>query len=155
MTVDTGGPGGPAGPTVRAAGGVLWRPAEEGIEIALVHRPRYDDWSFPKGKCHRGEDDEACALREVEEETGARGVIGQPLPVLHYLDREGRPKVVRYWTMAIARSQPHQPDHEVDRVVWLSPDDVAGTLTYAQDRTVLAAALAILRGPTDVLRSDS
>ena len=89
---------------VRAAGGVVWRRATDGeAEILLVHRPKYDDWTFPKGKCDAGEDDETCARREVEEETGLLCELGAELPSTEYIDPKGRPKVVRYWAMIAAK----------------------------------------------------
>ena len=100
----------PAG-TVRAAGGIVWRlvePANE-VEVLVIHRPHYDDWSFPKGKCDADEGDEACAVREVEEETGLRCTVGHELPSVSYVDGRGRPKVVRYWEMAIAEDLGFEP----------------------------------------------
>ncbi len=85
---------------VRAAGGVVLRDGAAGeTEVLLVHRPRYDDWSFPKGKCDPGESYEDCARREVEEETGITAALGEPLPDVHYRDQKDRPKLVRYWVM--------------------------------------------------------
>ena len=91
----------------------MWRRREaDGVEVLLVHRPHYDDWTFPKGKRDEGETDEQAAVREVEEETSLRCVLGPELPEVHYIDRNGRPKVVRYWVMEpedvmlMSRSQP-------------------------------------------------
>ncbi len=80
---------------VRAAGGVPVRVADGVVEVLLVHRPRYGDWTFPKGKCEEGESDETCAIREVEEEAGLRCVLEEELPATEYLDDKGRPKRVR------------------------------------------------------------
>ena len=86
---------------VRAAGGVPVRDAAEGLEVLVVHRPAYGDWTFPKGKCEPGESDEACALREVEEETGLRCALEAELPSTGYADGRGRDKVVRYWRLRV------------------------------------------------------
>src|SRR5688500_9386400 len=88
------------GPMIEAAGGVVWRrDASGGLEVLLVHRDRYDDWTFPKGKLESGETHRQAALREVEEETGLRCTLGDELPEVRYEDRKGRAKRVRYWTM--------------------------------------------------------
>jgi 8-oxo-dGTP pyrophosphatase MutT (NUDIX family) len=124
---------------VRAAGGVVWRPDATGIEVVVIHRPRYDDWSLPKGKLHPGEDDEAAALREVEEETGLRCELGPELPSTRYRDPRGRPKVVRFWAMrplggSLAPSPP-----ETDEARWLPLAEAAALLTHEHEREVLAA----------------
>ncbi len=89
-------------PVVRAAGGVVWRRSGPDLEVLLIHRPRYDDWSLPKGKAESGEDDVDTAAREVAEETGLVCVLGPELARIRYTDRNGRPKVVRYWSMTVA-----------------------------------------------------
>jgi phosphohistidine phosphatase SixA len=103
-----------------------------------VHRPRYEDWSFPKGKADKGETDEETALREVEEETGFTCTLGQELPSTTYRDSAGRPKVVRYWTMRIV-SGSFEPHKEVDAIRWERRDEAAATLSYDRDRGVLGA----------------
>ena len=103
-----------------------------------MHRPRYDDWTFPKGKAEDGESDEENALREVEEETGYRGTVGVELPSSSYRDSRGRRKLVRYWTMR-PESGSFRPGREVDEVRWLTEHEAARTLTYERDREVLAA----------------
>ena len=103
-------------PVVRAAGGVVWRRSDAGLEVLLVHRPRYDDWSLPKGKADPGEDDVDTAAREVAEETGLAGVLGPELARIRYTDRNGRAKVVRYWSMTVDGPVPtFTPNGEVRR----------------------------------------
>ena len=125
--------------TVRAAGGVVWRrPDGHGaVEVLLVHRPRYDDWSFPKGKCDAGEDDLACALREVEEETGLRCAIGDDLGTVEYIDGKDRPKVVRYWAMTPASEDRFVPGDEVDERAWVPVTEAEERLSYDFDVDVL------------------
>ena len=123
---------------VRAAGGVVWRPGATGVEVLVVHRPKYDDWSLPKGKLHDGETDEDGARREVEEETGLRCTLGRELPTISYQDRRGRPKVVRYWEMR-PESGSFTPTREVDEVRWMPVDEVVPFLSYDRDRDVVAA----------------
>jgi 8-oxo-dGTP diphosphatase len=120
---------------VRAAGGVV---ARAGL-IALVHRPRYDDWTLPKGKLDAGESFEEAALREIEEETGIRARLVRELPETHYEVR-GRPKVVRYWLMEVESDPGFVPNDEVDELRWLEPAQASALLTYERDRDVLAAA---------------
>lgn len=125
---------------VRAAGGVVWRDGDGRTEVLLVHRPRYDDWSFPKGKCEPGETYERCARREVHEETGLVVDLEDPLPEVRYRDHKGRPKVVRYWVMRpTGPEQPFVPNDEVDEVRWLSIPDASARLSYDHDRDLLTA----------------
>jgi 8-oxo-dGTP diphosphatase len=118
---------------VRAAGGVVMR----GGRVALVHRPKYDDWTFPKGKLDPGEDFEQAALREVEEETGMRCRLGRELPSTRYVDPKGRRKVVRYWQMEPLEGD-FAPNREVDELRWVAPPEARGLLSYDRDRDVLA-----------------
>jgi len=132
--------------TVRAAGTVLWRPgaAGGGIEIALIHRPRYDDWSLPKGKLKRGEDFATAALRETREETGLDCELGAPLPATYYW-ADGRPKEVRYWAARAAPAEgPFTPNREVDRLTWLPPSAAHDRLTHPRDRPLIPALLLAL-----------
>lgn len=166
---------------VEAAGAVLWRPGLDGPELALIHRPRYDDWSFPKGKQDPGEHIQLTAVREVFEETGQRVVLSRRLPAISYRLSTGATKRVRYWA---GRAQPEdnhvagnpgadtgpgtnsststipsptantgtntgtntsgrfEPNHEVDRLAWLTPEEALGRLTRRLDAMVLNAFLA-------------
>jgi 8-oxo-dGTP diphosphatase len=123
---------------VRAAGGLVLRPAAggTGTEIALVHRPKYDDWTFPKGKLDPGETDEQAAVREVAEETGLDARLDRELPDVRYRDASGRDKVVRYWTMTPTGGE-FRPNREVDELRWVPPDEAATLLTYDHDRALL------------------
>jgi 8-oxo-dGTP diphosphatase len=124
---------------VRAGGGVVWRrDADGGLQLVLVHRPAYDDWSLPKGKLDAGETEEEAALREVEEETGLRCRLGEELPSTGYHDRFGRPKTVRYWAMTPLAGHV-AARHEVDEAVWLPLPDARRRLTYPRDQAVLDA----------------
>jgi 8-oxo-dGTP diphosphatase len=124
---------------ILAAGGVVTRPTIGGeLEVLAVHRPRYDDWSLPKGKLERGESYEAAARREVAEETGWEVTLGAELPEIRYRDRRGRPKHVRYWHMTPVRRGPFSPNDEVDDVRWLSLSEAATLLSYEADRQLLS-----------------
>ena len=107
--------------------------------VMLVHRPKYDDWSFPKGKLHEGESFEAAALREVEEESGWRCDLGHELEPTRYTDQKGRDKIVRWWEMIAQRRGPWQPNDEVDDVAWVPLVEVDSFLTYDSDRALAAA----------------
>ncbi|HEX8053666.1 MAG TPA: NUDIX hydrolase [Thermoleophilaceae bacterium] len=117
---------------VLAAGGVVRR---DGL-VAVVHRPKYDDWTLPKGKLDEGESFEEAALREVEEETGLRCELGEELESTTYRDRHGREKLVRYWAMTPASGE-FEPNREVDELRWVTPDEARALLTYERDRDVL------------------
>jgi 8-oxo-dGTP diphosphatase len=118
---------------VLAAGGLVLR---DGL-IAVVHRPRYDDWSLPKGKLDEGESFEEAALREVEEETGLTCTIKQPIGDTSYKDRKDRTKLVRYFEMEPTEGE-FTPNDEVDELVWLEPGEALGRLSYDFDRELVA-----------------
>ena len=121
---------------VRAGGGLVVRGKGRDAEIAVVHRPRYDDWSLPKGKLDSGESFEDGALREVEEETGFRCELGDELSQVRYRDKKGRRKVVRYWRMVPVGGE-FKPNDEVDEVRWLSPKKARKLLDYDHDRRLV------------------
>jgi 8-oxo-dGTP diphosphatase len=124
-------------PEVRAAGGLVERAAPDGtVHVLVVHRPRYDDWSFPKGKLDPGEGFLDAAVREVREETGLEVEVGDELASVRYRDHKGRPKLVRYWRMR-AVGGTFEPNDEVDEVRWLPADEAQALLTYPHDRALL------------------
>ncbi|CAN5827455.1 8-oxo-(d)GTP phosphatase [soil metagenome] len=124
-------------PTVRAAGGVIARPAPAGgTEVLVVHRPRYDDWSFPKGKLENGETEQQCAIREVREETGMLCETISELPGAAYTDRRGRPKTVRYWSMKMVSGR-FVPNSEVDEARWVNFSEASRLLSYEHDLSML------------------
>jgi 8-oxo-dGTP pyrophosphatase MutT (NUDIX family) len=128
---------------IEAAGGVVM---DAQGRLAVVHRPKYDDWSLPKGKLDAGETFEQAALREVWEETGLRCRVERELPAVEYEVR-GRPKLVRYWLMGVETdaggiTPPFTPNDEVDQLRWLSPPEALELLTYDRDKGVVAAAAA-------------
>jgi 8-oxo-dGTP pyrophosphatase MutT (NUDIX family) len=126
---------------VRAAGGVPVRDRPGGAEVLVVHRPRYRDWTFPKGKCEPGESDEACALREVAEETGLECVLEDELPSTSYTDARGRPKRVRYWRLRVVGGE-LRFDHEVDEGRWVTSAEAEELLTYKRDLDVLRSLVS-------------
>jgi 8-oxo-dGTP diphosphatase len=117
---------------------VLWRP---GPLVCVVHRPRYDDWSLPKGKLKRGEHPLAAAVREVREETGMCGFPQRRLPTVRYTLPSGQPKTVRFWSLRAAGDDGGPPPEgdEVDEVCWLPPAEAAALLSYPDDARVVAA----------------
>jgi 8-oxo-(d)GTP phosphatase len=141
---------------IRAAGAVLWRPADAGVEVCLVHRPRYDDWSLPKGKLDTGEHAVVAAVREVLEETGVRAHPQIRLPDVAYTLPSGEPKTVEFWSMragddpAVAVADPT----EVDEVRWLSPEAAEDALTYPADARLVdrVATLPPITAVTPLVR---
>lgn len=123
---------------IEAAGGVVWRRGPTGsLEVLVVHRPRYDDWSLPKGKLDPGETHRRAALREVEEETGLRCKAQAELRSVRYVDRKGREKRVRYWAMAVVDGS-FSPNSEVDEVRWVPTEAAPALLSYDRDADVVA-----------------
>ncbi len=136
---DEQGPG--TGVRIRAAGGLLWRPAAGGLEVALVHRPRYDDWSMPKGKLDKGEHPLHAGVREVAEETGVSAVVGRRLPTQEYTLGPDR-KTVDYWVMTPGAGTDFTATAEVDEVHWLPAGAAVERLTYRRDRELVRAFAA-------------
>ena len=128
-------------PVVRAAGGIPVRGEGRDLEVLVIHRARYGDWTLPKGKCEPGETDEACALREVEEETGLVCELQGELPSTEYRDGKGRPKRVRYWALMVVAGEERPAPPEVDEVRWTTIGEARQLLTYERDVSVVEAAL--------------
>ncbi|MEU8267063.1 NUDIX hydrolase [Sphaerisporangium sp. NPDC049002] len=123
---------------IRAGGAVVWRGDSRDPEVAVVHRPKYDDWSFPKGKLKPGEHVIAGALREVAEETGLSVALGRHLPPVHYM-KGGRLKRVDYWVARAIEEVAQEPSDEVDALVWLPVEEARARLTYEWDAGLLRA----------------
>ncbi|WP_020578151.1 NUDIX hydrolase [Actinopolymorpha alba] len=150
---------------VEAAGAVVWRTStHDQAEVLLVHRPKYDDWSFPKGKLLPGEQAPAAAVREVEEETGVRIRLCPPLPAVRYPLTGGADKVVRYWSAVPADPDAEfafTPNHEVDQCGWFRLGEAVRYLTHPRDRSLLTRlvpgstrAFILLRHASAVARTD-
>lgn len=159
------------GKVVQAAGGVVWRRramvaehddpapsagaadgaavAADEIEVVVVHRPRYDDWSLPKGKAEAGESAEQTARREVEEETGLRCTLGPELLTVRYETSRGEDKTVRWWAMTVESAVERSPDDEVDLVEWVDLDELHRRTAFETDRAVVHSLVTsgILFGP--------
>jgi len=129
---------------IKAAGGVVWRkrpngsPRDQAVDVLVIHRPSYDDWTFPKGKLEQGETLPVAAVREIAEETGLRVRLGVPLPTVEYSLAHGR-KIVSYWCARVVgpADSPFAPNQEVDEVRWVSPREAQALLTYPHDLEVL------------------
>ncbi len=121
-------------PEILAAGGLVLD--ADGL-VVVVHRPRYDDWSLPKGKLDPGEGFQEAALREVREETGLRCRLVRELPGIQYRDNRGRPKLVRYWLMEIEEDPGFEPNDEVDELRRVPLGDALELLTYERDRELV------------------
>lgn len=135
---------------VRTAGVVIWKRKKSGLRVAIVHRPQYDDWSWPKGKLNRGEDPAAAAEREAYEETGLRVRLGLPLPQSNYRvvkNDQSMSKRVDYWAATVVGGS-GKLHHEVDKVKWVKPEKAWKRLTYQRDRDQLAAVVAADKADT-------
>jgi 8-oxo-dGTP pyrophosphatase MutT (NUDIX family) len=130
-------------PTVLAGGGLIWRPSSLSVEVAVVHRVKQGDWSWPKGKLEPGETPEQAALREVEEETGLRCRLGRALGTVDYVDGKGRPKRVWYWEMEAPAGE-FVANSEVDDLRWVPMAEAALVLDYDTDRIVLDRLVTLL-----------
>lgn len=129
--------------TVVAAGALVWRERDGALQVLAVHRPRYDDWSWPKGKLDPGETLPHCAIREVAEETRKQVILGQPLPTLRYPIAGDKTKVVKYWAAQVApvksRAVAARPEvkpaakHEIDRMEWLTVEQARARITFRDD----------------------
>jgi len=132
-------------PTIWAAGAAVYRMRGGRPEILLTHRPRYDDWSLPKGKLNRGEAFKACAEREVEEETGVTGVIEGYIGTVGYVTGASNKKAVRYWLLQ-AKDESFEPNEEVDKIRWFRPKKAMDKATYTRDEAIIASAVQMARG---------
>lgn len=134
-----------------AAGAVVWRQRDMTLEICVIHRPRYDDWTLPKGKVDDGEHVLACAVREVNEETGYQVTLGRPMPTQRYL-ASGRPKIVYYWAAKATERKSWQPTDEVDDVVFVPASEAVRMLTHSHDADLVTSlASGLLRSRPLVL----
>lgn len=135
-------------PVERAAGGVVWRERADGVEVLQVHRPKYGDWTFPKGKVENDESLLECAHREVWEEAGVSPAVGRYLGRISYTKGSSQPKVVDYWAMR-AGEVAFVPSTEVDRIRWIDEADLAALVAYQTERKLVAGLSTDWRGPAD------
>ena len=131
-------------PTIWAAGAAIYRMQDGRPRFLLVHRPRYDDWSLPKGKLDRGESFKQCAQRETEEECGVVGAVERSIGTVGYVTPAGNNKVVRYWLLR-AEKESFEPNAEVDKIRWLSARKAVDKASYTRDTAILKAAVAMAR----------
>jgi 8-oxo-dGTP diphosphatase len=127
-------------PEIKAAGGVIVREKDDALQVVVIHRPKYVDWSLPKGKLEAGEGWEKAALREVYEETGFRCEIGDELPEVAYFDRKGRSKLVRYWRMTRKKGK-FSENAEVDELRWVDLETAEELLHYEHDLELVRKTL--------------
>jgi 8-oxo-dGTP diphosphatase len=127
---------------IEAAGGVLWKETPSGWKLAIVHRNRYNDWSLPKGKREPGESWRETALREVQEETGCRPVLGDFIGSAAYVINGDTPKVVLFWQMTVKKDCKFVPNKEVDHLKWVSPKNAIKLLHYEDERAIVRKAIA-------------
>jgi 8-oxo-dGTP diphosphatase len=127
---------------IRAAGGLLWRESERGMELAVVHRPYYDDWVLPKGKLDRGEKWEDAAVREVGEETCCHAKLGDFAGTISYL-ANGKPKIVLFWHMSLLGEDSFVPNNETDRMHWLTVAEALEQLQYSTERALVSRNHAV------------
>ena len=133
--------------TVVAAGAILWRKEKDGLKVLLIHRGRYDDWSWPKGKLDKGEGTSEAAVREIKEETGIRVALGPKLFESKYVLANGSKKVVHYWSAKVSdkalKKQHFSPDEEVSSFQWVTVSDARKMLTYEHDNDPLDALVKL------------
>lgn len=131
-------------PTIWAAGAAVYRMRSGRPEILLVHRPRYDDWSLPKGKLDRGESFKRCAERETAEESGVSGVVERPIGTVGYVTGAGNNKAVRYWLIR-GKDEEFAPNSEVDKIRWMRPKKAMEKVSYSRDEAIIRTASAMAR----------
>ena len=124
---------------IQAAGGLLWRESDGAKQIALIHRPRYNDWALPKGKLEKGEEWETAALREIEEETGCKAQLGSFAGAVSYNVGDS-PKVVLFWNMVLIGDCKFVPSEEVDQLIWASVEKALEILQYPSDKNILRSS---------------
>ena len=124
-------------PVIEAAGGLLWRETPQGRQLAIVHRPKYNDWTLPKGKREPGESWQETALREVAEETGFRAQLESFAGATAYTLADGVPKVVLFWNMRVSGGEGFKPTAEVDQLAWLPLGEALERLSYANEKALI------------------